>query len=66
MSVLLLSLALIVAPHITRAQTPTSATSSALTPLASKTFDWNDLVHFSFSLSAQILIPSSIAISSRP
>jgi len=53
MSILLVSLALIVAPHITRAQIPTSATSSAFTPLASKTFDWNNLVRFSLSLSVQ-------------
>lgn len=56
--VFLVSLALIAAPQLARAQTPTpspspssgpSPTSSALTPLASKNFDWNNLVRFFLS-----------------
>ena len=51
-------LALTTTPHIASAQNPTNATSSAvtpgtttsaLTPLASKTFDWNNLVRVSLS-----------------
>jgi hypothetical protein len=42
----LVSLALTATLHSARAQTTTTATSSAFTPLASKSFDWNNLVRF--------------------
>ena len=56
--VFLALLALTTTPHIASAQNTTNATSSAvtpgtttsaLTPLASKTFNWNNLVRFSLS-----------------
>ena len=51
---LLLSLALTATPHLARAQTPTNATSSAFTPLASKSFDWKNLVRFPLSFCLRI------------
>jgi len=54
---LLVSLALAAAPHLARAQTPSGATSSAFTPLASKSFDWNNLVRFFFSFSSHLIPP---------
>ena len=52
--VFLVSLAIIATPHLVRAQTPTTTTSSAFTPLASKSFDWNNLVRFVFCQRARV------------
>lgn len=45
-SLFLVSLVLTATPYLARAQTTTTATSSAFTPLASKSFSWNNLVGF--------------------
>jgi hypothetical protein len=54
--VFLASLALVATPHLARGQNTTSTTSSAFQPLASKSFDWNNLVRFLFCPVCQSLI----------